>query len=485
MKNIINKTRLIIYRLTKQKNGSGFSMLEAVVVVGVLLALAVGGLLAYGPITANAKKAAAKSAASSVYTSVLVSIADGDPTTNSQKVIDDYNSSQNEIRMEILEGAAPAAMATTGYVPKSDNDFCVRATVIANVSIFAEMGNCPTPTTPSSTSTATPTPVSTGATASPSPTATATSTPTPTPTPTVDPATTTAVTFTQKTAAPGPVFTTASDLRQQVASVSSAVAQVSTDSGTTWTPITNSMRNNVGGASPNGKYIVTGGNLANGGTTQSNISKDYGATWNSFAALGTSYVGAIAISNDGMKIMVAGGGGGGNSEIKVSHDGGASFTHPIYVSSSDVWSGMAGTDDLSTAYGVDKTAGTLKVTKNGGTSWTSSSFPGVSSVAVSSTGKNVVLGFTNATIRVSNDFGATFNAVAVGSATGVHNIDPRGISSDGQSIVISDATSVYLSRDAGVTWTKQTLPSAAYVARISGDGTKFLATTSTGARYTG
>jgi type II secretory pathway pseudopilin PulG len=45
---------------------TGFSMLEAVVVVGVLLALAVGGFLAYGPITQNAKIAKMKSAASEV-----------------------------------------------------------------------------------------------------------------------------------------------------------------------------------------------------------------------------------------------------------------------------------------------------------------------------------------------------------------------------------------------------------------------------------
>lgn len=83
------------------KNKYGFSVLEAVVVVGVLLALAVGGFLAYGMITENAKKASVESAASSVYTAALVAEADGDPSTNIQKVQDDFNSSQNDIKITI------------------------------------------------------------------------------------------------------------------------------------------------------------------------------------------------------------------------------------------------------------------------------------------------------------------------------------------------------------------------------------------------
>lgn len=80
---------------------AGFSMLEAVVVVGVLLALAVGGFLAYGQITTNAKKASVESAASSVYTAALSAVADGDASTSAQKVQDDFNNSQNEIKITI------------------------------------------------------------------------------------------------------------------------------------------------------------------------------------------------------------------------------------------------------------------------------------------------------------------------------------------------------------------------------------------------
>lgn len=87
----------------------GFSMLEAVVVVGVLLALAVGGFIAYGKITENAKKASVESAASSVYTAVLAADMDGDAASTSAKVITDYNSSQNVI--EAKQGGTGDAVA--------------------------------------------------------------------------------------------------------------------------------------------------------------------------------------------------------------------------------------------------------------------------------------------------------------------------------------------------------------------------------------
>lgn len=78
---------------------AGFSMLEAVVVVGVLLALAVSGFIAYGSITANAKKASVESAASSVYTAALAAEMDGDSATDPATVISDFNASQTSIEV--------------------------------------------------------------------------------------------------------------------------------------------------------------------------------------------------------------------------------------------------------------------------------------------------------------------------------------------------------------------------------------------------
>lgn len=101
--------RLKQYRSNVKENG--FSMLEAVVVVGVLLALAVGGFIAYGQITDNAKKAATESAAASVYTAALAANMDGDSNTTVFKVIDEYNKSQTAVQVTATQGATPVAIA--------------------------------------------------------------------------------------------------------------------------------------------------------------------------------------------------------------------------------------------------------------------------------------------------------------------------------------------------------------------------------------
>lgn len=118
-------------------------MLEAVVVVGVLLALAVGGFFAYGPISENAKKAKVKSVASEIHTGVLVASIDGNSDTSPEKVIDDWNSHTNKIRVEILEsGAGVAAMTTTATFQGDNGDFCVQATNVASPHIAARAGAC-------------------------------------------------------------------------------------------------------------------------------------------------------------------------------------------------------------------------------------------------------------------------------------------------------------------------------------------------------
>ena len=94
----------------------GFSMLEAVVVVGVLLALAVGGFIAYGKITENAKKASTEAAASSVYTAILAAGMDGDSETVPGDVITDYNNSQDVITVAAVDGPVAAQVPVTATV---------------------------------------------------------------------------------------------------------------------------------------------------------------------------------------------------------------------------------------------------------------------------------------------------------------------------------------------------------------------------------
>lgn len=136
------KARSIARRFTLHRLETGFSMLEAVVVVGVLLALAVGGFFAYGPIAENAKKAKVKSTASEIHTAVLVANIDGDPTTKPEDVIETFNQSTDKLKVEILEPfAAVPAMSTTA-APIVEADFCVQATNIKNPKIFAREGAC-------------------------------------------------------------------------------------------------------------------------------------------------------------------------------------------------------------------------------------------------------------------------------------------------------------------------------------------------------
>jgi type II secretory pathway pseudopilin PulG len=141
--------RLLSHLIRKKARlETGFSMLEAVVVVGVLLAIAVGGFFAYGPIVTNAKVAKIKSIASEVYTAVAASVIDGDPSTSPQGVIDSFNATSPNIRFEIrsaTETPVVAAMSTENYTPTSDGDFCIKAIDTKNPEINAESGNCPAP----------------------------------------------------------------------------------------------------------------------------------------------------------------------------------------------------------------------------------------------------------------------------------------------------------------------------------------------------
>lgn len=113
---------------------TGFSMLEAVVVVGVLLALAVGGFFAYGPITENAKRAVVKSAASQVHTAVVVAASDGEASTQPQGVIDNWNGSTDKVRVGIIPPTSGGASA--------NGDFCVEATNVEDPLISARTGAC-------------------------------------------------------------------------------------------------------------------------------------------------------------------------------------------------------------------------------------------------------------------------------------------------------------------------------------------------------
>lgn len=90
MKNVIEFVKA---RREAAKN-DGFSLLELVVAVGILLVLTVGGLLAYNGITNNARQAAVDSAASEIYTAASAYEADNDPKTKAEDAATEWVASQ-------------------------------------------------------------------------------------------------------------------------------------------------------------------------------------------------------------------------------------------------------------------------------------------------------------------------------------------------------------------------------------------------------
>lgn len=74
----------------KNYNDNGFSLLELVVAVGILLVLTVGGLLAYNGITKNARQAALDNAVAEIYTAGMANWADNSPDTDMKDVIENW-----------------------------------------------------------------------------------------------------------------------------------------------------------------------------------------------------------------------------------------------------------------------------------------------------------------------------------------------------------------------------------------------------------
>jgi surface protein len=148
MKNHLSKAGVGLNTHFIQKRGNGFSMLEAVVVVGVLLAIAVGGFISYGTIVENAKIAKLKSAASDVYTAVLVYEMDGDPSTYPKLATENYNAINSLIHVDLSnseEGPLIGAMTTikaSNVDSSNGSEFCVTATRIDDSDLIAQAGNC-------------------------------------------------------------------------------------------------------------------------------------------------------------------------------------------------------------------------------------------------------------------------------------------------------------------------------------------------------
>ena len=91
MRNFIDSLKA---RRDAAKNEGGFSLIDVVVTVAIIVALSVGGFVAYSGIVDNAKAAATASAADQVYTAITVANTDGG-FGNPTQIVAKYNASAN------------------------------------------------------------------------------------------------------------------------------------------------------------------------------------------------------------------------------------------------------------------------------------------------------------------------------------------------------------------------------------------------------
>lgn len=102
MNNLSRIVKLAKDRFENAKD-AGFSLIELVVAISIMLILSVGGLLAYTGITKNAKKAAVDAAASDVFTAALAYENDTDDKTSALTAKTEWETSAKDSSITIEE----------------------------------------------------------------------------------------------------------------------------------------------------------------------------------------------------------------------------------------------------------------------------------------------------------------------------------------------------------------------------------------------
>lgn len=116
MKNIMKER--MFNRGEHEVTEDGFSLLELVIAIGIILILTVGGLIGYSAIQKNSKQAAVESAVSAVATAAVVY--DSDPETNGSEV-EDAGKNWNE-------SAKDDSIVTESKVVTVNGQRCIQAT---------------------------------------------------------------------------------------------------------------------------------------------------------------------------------------------------------------------------------------------------------------------------------------------------------------------------------------------------------------------
>ena len=117
----------MIKKIKHMRNEEGFSLLELVVAVGILLVLTVGGLLAYNGITKNARVAAVQSAADEVYTGAVA--------------YDSNGQHYKDAEAEWMETRNGDSITVEVGEKNLDGSFCVVAEMVGHPGITASKGS--------------------------------------------------------------------------------------------------------------------------------------------------------------------------------------------------------------------------------------------------------------------------------------------------------------------------------------------------------
>lgn len=92
----------LLKRLRAKRDEKGFSLIDVVITVAVIVALSVGGFVTYNGIVDNAKQGAVDYAASNTYKAALAYESDGNDDTSACSAIDEYNTSSTGIDVQLM-----------------------------------------------------------------------------------------------------------------------------------------------------------------------------------------------------------------------------------------------------------------------------------------------------------------------------------------------------------------------------------------------
>lgn len=106
----------LLKRLESQRNERGFSLIDVVITVAIIVALSVGGFVVYNGIVDNTKQGAVDYAASNTYKAALAYESDGMDDTTACSAVNEYNASSTGIEVQLMIPKTDTATVDSDYL---------------------------------------------------------------------------------------------------------------------------------------------------------------------------------------------------------------------------------------------------------------------------------------------------------------------------------------------------------------------------------